>query len=334
MKKKLFMLCLCLVLVTGCGKQIPKLKNGEEAVVTINKKDKISVDSLYEEIKEKYALETLISMIDKKILEDKYKKNLDDANTYAESTMKSLEDQYGDELEQMIAYYTGHQSTESYKASLYLSHLQGLAVDDYAKSQIKDKDVKEYYKNEVIGDIELSHILITPEVKDGMTDEEKTKAETAAENKAKDLISELKNAKDVKAKFAELAKKNSQDESTAKNGGSLGYINYGTLSENYDVLIDEAVKLKNNSYSTTAIKTSLGYHIILRTNQKDKAKLDDVKDTIIDRLAKELSASDSTVAVKAMQELRKEYNVEIQDSELKEQYANYIQNALSQNQNN
>ena len=333
MKKKTLILCLCLVLATGCGKQIPKLKNGEEAVVTVNK-EKISVDSLYEEIKEKYALETLISMVDKKILEDKYKKNLEDATTYAESTMKSLEDQYGDELEQMIAYYTGYQSAEAYKASLYLSHLQGLAVDDYAKSQIKDKNIKEYYKDEVIGDIELSHILITPEVKDGMTAEEQTKAETTAENKAKELIKELKNAKDVKAKFAELAKKNSQDESTAKNGGSLGYINYGTLSENYDELIDEAVKLKNGAYSATAIKTSLGYHIILRTNQKDKAKLDDVKDTIIEKLANELSANDSTVAVKAMQELRKEYNVEIQDSELKEQYANYIQNALSQKQSN
>ena len=333
MKKKLFMLCLCLVLVTGCGKQIPKLKNGEEAVVTVNK-EKISVDSLYEEMKEKYALETLISMIDKKILEDKYKKNLDDATTYAESTIKSLKDQYGDELEQMISYYTGYQSVEAYKASLYLSHLQGLAVDDYAKKQIKDKDIKAYYKDEVIGDIEISHILITPDVKDTMTDTEKTKAENDAKSKAENLIKELKNAKDVKAKFKELAKNNSQDESTSKNGGSLGYINYGTLSENYDAIVNEAIKLKNGAYSTTAIKTALGYHIILRTNQKDKAKLDDVKDTIVEKLAKELSANDSTVAVKAMQELRKEYNMEIQDSELKEQYAKYIQSALSQNQNN
>ena len=103
------------------------------------------VKKFLEEIKEKYALETLISMIDKKILEDKYKKNLNDATTYAESTMKSLEDQYGDQLEQTIAYYTGYQSIEAYKASLYLSHLQGLAVDDYSKSQIKDKDIKAYY---------------------------------------------------------------------------------------------------------------------------------------------------------------------------------------------
>ena len=101
----------------------------------------------------------------------------------------------------------------------------------------------------------------------------------------------------------------------------------------YDSLIDAAAKLKNNEYSTTAIKTSLGYHIILRTNQKEKAKLEDVKDTIIENLANEKKEEDSTISVKAMQQLRKDYNVEIQDTELKEQYAKYIQNALSQANN-
>ena len=47
MKKKILVLCMCLILTSGCGKQIPKLKNGEEAVVTINEKNKISVDELY-----------------------------------------------------------------------------------------------------------------------------------------------------------------------------------------------------------------------------------------------------------------------------------------------
>ena len=209
-----------------------------------------------------------------------------------------------------------------------------MATEDYAKKQISEKEIKKYYEDEVVGDIEISHILITPETTDDMTEEEKSNAETAAENKAKEIIEELKKANDVKTKFAELAKKNSKDESTSENGGSLGYINYGTLSTDYDSLIDESLKLKNGKYSTTAIKTSLGYHIILRTNQKEKSKLDDVKDTIIEKLANELISNDATTSVKAMQELRKEYNVEIQDSELKEKYANYIQNALSQNSSN
>lgn len=333
MKKKILILSMCLILASGCGKQIPKLKNGEEAVVTFNEKDKISVDDLYQKIKSERALETLISMIDKNILEDKYKNNLEDATTYAESTIKSLEENYGDQLEEMIYNYTGYTSKEAYKDSLYLSHLQNLAVEDYAKDQVTDKEIKKYYDDEIIGDIELSHILITPQTTDDMTDDEKKAKENEAENKAKEIIDELKKSSDIKSTFAELAKNNSQDEATSKSGGSLGYVNYNTLSSDYDSLIDAAAKLKNNEYSTTAIKTSLGYHIILRTNQKEKAKLEDVKDTIIENLANEKKEEDSTISVKAMQQLRKDYNVEIQDTELKEQYAKYIQNALSQAKN-
>ncbi len=329
MKKKVFILGMCLILSTGCGSKIPKLEDGKEAVVSFEDGSMISVDDLYNEVKENYALEALVNMVDKKILESEYKDSIEDANTYADSTMKSLEENYKDDLLQMIQYYTGYQTVEAYRNYVYLSHLQQEATEDYAKSQITDKDINSYYKDSVYGDIEISHILITPETTDSMTDDEKKTAETNAENKAKDLIKELKNADDVKAKFEELAKANSQDESTAKNGGSLGYINYGTLSSDYDSIIDAALKLKNGAYSTSAIKTSLGYHIILRTNQKEKAKLDDVKDTIIEKLSNKLVSDDSTTSVKAMQELRKKYGVEIQDSELKTQYANYIQNSLS-----
>ena len=332
MKRKVFLLGLCLILATGCGKQIPKLKNGEEAVVTFKGNKKISVDSLYEEVKTQYSLQTLMSMIDKQILEDKYKSNMDEAKTYAESTIESLKEQYGNDLQTMIAQYTGFQTIEGYQNSLYINKLQETAIDDYAKSLITDKEIEEYYKDKIIGDIELSHILITADVKDDMSDDEKKAAENKAKETAESLITEIKAQKDIKAKFEELAKSNSKDEATASNGGSLGFINYGTLSSDYDAIIDEAVKLKDGAISSKPIKTSLGYHIIYRVSQKEKSKLDDVKDTITDKLVQEKKSSDSTINVKAMQALRKEYEMEIQDSELQKQYANYIQNSLSQSQ--
>ena len=55
-----------------CGKTIPTLSNGEEAVVTFENGDKISVNDLYKEIKDNYALQTLLQMIDKKILEAEF----------------------------------------------------------------------------------------------------------------------------------------------------------------------------------------------------------------------------------------------------------------------
>ena len=59
-----------LVLVTGCGK-VPKLENGQDAVVTLEGND-ISIDNLYNEVKERYALSALIDMIDTEILNKEY----------------------------------------------------------------------------------------------------------------------------------------------------------------------------------------------------------------------------------------------------------------------
>ena len=55
MKKKIVVLMLCTFLLAGCGKSIPTLKDGSQAVVSL-KKGNISVDDLYNEIKDKVEL--------------------------------------------------------------------------------------------------------------------------------------------------------------------------------------------------------------------------------------------------------------------------------------
>lgn len=330
MKKKVIILGLCTLMVCGCGKTIPTLENGEEAVVTFSNGDKISVNELYNDLKSNYALDSLINLVDKKILEDKYKDELESATEYAESTMKSLEENYGDDLLTAIQSYTSYSTVEAYESYVYLSYLQNLAVEDYAKAQITEKEMKNYYEDNVYGDVLVNHILVTPDVKDDAKDEEKKKAEEAAKETIKTIIAKLKESNDVKKTFTELAKKYSEDESTKEDGGSLGYINDGTLSESYDEILKEAFQLKNGEFSTEVITTELGYHVILREASKEKAAYDDVKNTIQETLANNLLGEDTTIATKAMQDLRKEYGVDIIDSEIQTQYATYIQNALSQ----
>ena len=142
MKKKVIILGLCTLMVCGCGKTIPTLENGEEAVVTFSNGDKISVNELYNDLKNNYALDSLINLVDKKILEDKYKDELESATEYAESTMKSLEENYGDDLLTAIQSYTSYSTVEAYESYVYLSYLQNLAVEDYAKAQITEKEMK------------------------------------------------------------------------------------------------------------------------------------------------------------------------------------------------
>jgi foldase protein PrsA len=334
MKKKIIVLGLCTLMVCGCGKTIPTLSNGDEAVVTFENGDMISVNDLYNDLKDNYALDSLVNLIDKKILEDKYKDNLDSANEYADSTMDSLETNYGDDLLTAIQTYTSYSTIEAYRNYVYLSYLQNLAVEDYAKEQITDKEIKSYYKKNIYGDILVDHILVTPNVADDATDDEKTAAEDEAKEKINTIIAKLKESSDVKTTFTELAKEYSEDESTKEDGGSLGYINDGTLSSSYDEILEAALKLKDGEYSTEVITTELGYHVILREASKEKAALEDVEDSIRETLANDLLTDDSTISTKAMQSLRKSYGVDIIDSEIQSQYATYIQNALASTSSN
>ncbi len=331
MKKKIIVLALCMLLISGCGSKIPKLSNGDEAVITMKDGQKISVNELYEGMKNEYALQTLINLMDKKILEEKYGDRLDEANQSVETNVSTLEQYYGDSLEGMLQQ-AGYPSLDAYKQEAYINYLRNLAIEDYCKGKIKDKEVEEYYKNEIEPDIVVSHILITPNVTDDMTDEEKETAEKEAKDKINSVIAELKktNSKDVATKFAELAKQYSMDETNKDKGGSLGTINKDTLSDEYDELVSAAYKLKDGEYSKDIIETEIGYHVILRTETKEKASLDEVKDTILSDLASEYIQAHSVAQVEALQELRKDYKMEIVDSDLQKQYATYIQNQLTQ----
>lgn len=331
MKKKIIVLALIVTLLSGCGGKIPTLSNGDEAVVTLKDGSMISVQELYDSVKDDYALTALVNLVDKKILEEVYKDQLEEAEENADSTMTQLESYYGDNLLSIIQQKTGYQSLDAYRNYVYIAYLRNLAIEDYSKDQVTEKQIKKYYEDEIVGDIKVSHILITPEVTDDMTDEEKEEAEKEAKEKAEALIDELNKTdeKEIADKFAELAKEQSQDETTKDNGGSLGFINKNTLSDDYAELVDAAYKLKDGKYSTKVVTTELGYHIVLRTESKEKASLEEVKDQILEELGAEYLSKNQVAAVEALREIRKENDFEIVDSELKSQYATYIQNELA-----
>ncbi len=337
MKKKIIILSACLFVLSGCGTKIPTLKNGQEAVVTFKDgKQMISVDDLYANVKDSYALNALIKLIDKTILEDKYPNSIADAKASIDQTINSQMTYHtnrGYSFASILefAIRLGFSSEEALREQVYVTFLQNLAVEDYAKSQISEKTINNYYEDKISGDIKVNHILITPAVTDKMTDEEKLAAEDKAKATINTIINELKKTKqnNVATKFKELVEKHSQDETTKKSGGSLGYINIDTLGANYKPLEEAAFKLKDGAYSTEIITTAYGYHVILRVDTKTKAALKDVKDSIIQTLADELLASDQKVSVKALQQLRKAYDLDIVDDELAKQYAAYIQNQLT-----
>ena len=150
-----------------------------------------------------------------------------------------------------------------------------------------------------------------------MTDDEKDNLNSEAQKKAKEVIVKLNNGED----FAELAKEYSDDTASAKEGGKLGYFNRGEMVSAFE---EAAIALKVGEYSKTPVKTEFGYHIIYKTNQKDKPALKDVKDEIIKTIADEIMNSDQTLYSNALKALREKYEMTIKDSTLKNGYDSLV----------
>ena len=320
MNKKLLIGFSAILLFTGCGSAT--LKNGEKIVAKMDGK-KITAESLYEELKTQGGAATLTNMIDEYIVNKEVKTD-EDAKTYAENQIKQYKESYenyGMNFAEALVN-AGYSSEEAFKDVLILDYKKKEITEDFVKDTITDDEINEYYKENIYGDIEAKHILISPNTKDGMSDEEKTKAEEKAKKEAEDIIKKL----DKGEKFEKLAKKYSDDEGTASNGGKLT-VTYGAVVNEF---WEGTVSLKDGEYSKEPVKSEYGYHIIYRIKQKDKPKLSKVKSDIIDKIVEDKTANDKTLQTKALVELRKKYNLKISDSKLKKSYNSSVKNALNQ----
>lgn len=324
-KKKIFALVLVLALaLTGCGNEAT-LKNGEEVVAKMDGKS-ITAEDLYDELKKQGGAVTLTNMIDAFVVNKEIKTD-DDAESYADSQLSSYKKSYQSYGQDFNAALTaaGYSGEDEFKDELILEYKKNLATENYVKNELSDDEIQKYYDDNIYGDIEARHILISPNTKDDMSDDEKEEAEKKAKKEAEDIIKKL----DKGEKFADLAKKYSDDEGTASKGGKLT-VTYGAV---VDEFWDGVTELKDGEYSKEPVKSEYGYHIIYRIKQKAKPELKDVRDDVIDKLVQEKMNEDSTLQTKALMALRKKYNLEISDDGLKKSYDNSINNALSANQN-
>ena len=316
MKKKIFFVLACVFLLAGCNNV--KLTNGENAVVTFTEGG-ISSDELYNSLKESYGAERLMNLIDSKLLNEKYETTTEE-KSYINQTVKSTKEaakKVNADFNLYLTYYYGLKNESEFRDYLSLNYKRSLWAKEYAEETVTEKQIKEYYETEVVGDIDASHILITVDTKDGATEEEKKSAEQKAYDKAKEIIEKLKKGED----FSKLAKEYSKDSTTASKGGSLGKINTGDYADE----VFEALKnLKDGSYSTSPVKSSYGYHIVYRTSQDKKAELDDnLTKEIKTTIGKEIVA-ESSFSVKALKALREKNNMKFEDTTLEKEFEKLI----------
>ena len=327
--KKIIKIMGCMVLVfalTGC-KNKTSPSNGNENVVSLTKSEyKITVDDLYQTLKTKYAANYIIQEIDREILNTEYKTD-SEAKDYVENQYKIYKMMYNNSDNDLLEAIqgAGYTSLDEFKDALLISYKRNLATKDYEKTFVKEDEIKKYYDENVYGDITISHILIKVDINDNMTDTEKTEAQKKIDDKIKEIYEKL----DAGEKFADVAKEYSEDTATKKDGGKIGTFSKQEMIDKFNEEFEEAAtKLAVGSYTKKTVKSSYGYHIIYKDEQKDKPKLEDVKDTIVDKLASDLLDKDSKAQYKAMIKLREDYGLEFGDDELSRQYDNAKNNWL------
>ena len=298
-----------LVVVIIWPDRIATLKDGTQPVAEIDNYT-VTADDLYEDMKELYSISSLLDKIDNKILEKKYPED-DDMNDeikeQAENYYKAYKQYYQMDKETFLSN-NGFGSEKAFLEYLKLQYRRNTYAKDYIKTLISDKEVEKYYNDNVYGDINTKHILV--KVDSSASDEDKK----AAEDLAKEIISKLNDGKS----FDEV-KEEYKDKITYEE---LGYKSYNANLES--AYMDAMQKLDNNSYSKEPVKTSYGYHVIYRIDQKDKPTLDDVKDEIIDSLVSEKQSNDKNISYIALDKMREEAGLKFSDTVLEKKYNTYM----------
>jgi peptidyl-prolyl cis-trans isomerase D len=151
-----------------------------------------------------------------------------------------------------------------------------------AAAVVPPGDIEKYYRDNqqeftTPEQVRASHILIKSD-----------KDDAAAKAKAEGLLKQVKSGAD----FAALAKKNSEDEGSAKNGGDLDYFGRGRMVKEFE---DAAFSLQPGQMSDV-VKSPFGYHIIKVVDHKPAItkSIADVRQQIADRLATERAQADAT----------------------------------------
>jgi len=160
-----------------------------------------------------------------------------------------------------------------------------LSVDDLlAKVEVSKEDVRKYYDEHQndFGTPEerrASHILISVNATAPQAEQDIAKA------KAEQLLQQARQNPD---KFAELARKNSQDPGSAEKGGDLGFFGRGMMVKPFDAA---AFSLKVGEISGL-VKSDFGYHIIKLVAVKPSRVLpfEEAREGIMNKLRQQKAA--------------------------------------------
>lgn len=321
--KNLLLGLICILLVINIvlivlGHKV-KLSNGNEVIASIKDKE-YTAEQLFDTLKDKYGKDALVTLIDEYI-SDKELSDDDkaDAKTEAKKYIDSIKSQYesaGYTWDDVLKQY-GYASEDALVNEYLVSVKQQKVVTNYLEKQLTDDEIKKYYDENIYGTYTVKHILVKPATTDEMTDEEKTAAEEAAKAKAQEVITKYAAGEDWKT----LVNDYSEDEGSKESEGLVENFTKGDVDDEF---FKASVALKDGEYTSEPVKSSFGYHVILKVSETAKKSLADSKKDIVDALINEKLNNDSNLYNSTWVKIRKDYKLDIKDTKIKSSYEKSI----------
>lgn len=298
-KKLLATVALSALLFTGCGiksaQTIIKVngqnitqgqfdesfnkstQGGMMAQLGINVKDGKN-GFLYYLIKDKVVNELIVKELLNQEIE---KRGIKVSNEDVDNAIKEIVDKVGskEQLNQILKQ--NGVSTSQFKKDLAEEVKMKKLAKELTDSNVSDADAKKYYNENIKqfkypDKVRASHILISvnpQEIEEIITsdkenagaskEEIKKKVDAEIANKKAKAEKVLAEAKKDPSQFEKLAKENSDDATTAVNGGDLGFF---AAQEMVPEFSKAAFSMKPNTISNL-VQTQFGYHIIMVTDR-------------------------------------------------------------------
>lgn len=269
--------------------------------------ENVFADDFYDSLYKQNGLNSEFTAYERAILNASYE-TTEDMQTLASSYASYYYQQYGEEYLmsqlQSMGYVNGSEDLTNYfvdtqKSELLVKDYLSEHKTDIVEPFIQENDARVVY-----------HILVMVDDIEEVTDENGNTtyiAHPTAEESQK--LNDIQEALKTTA-FEEVAQKYSDDTSAA-NGGYIGYISNLNTSSYYQVFSDTSMALANDEVSDV-ITSQAGYHIIWNAGNSAETLLND------SNFLSAIQENNSTIQIKAVMEKADALGFEIIDTKLQE----------------
>ena len=285
-------------------KRAPRLKNGEQVAVSINKYS-VSEQDIYNDIRTNNGLNSALRMIDLQIVKNYYKGSKDEeaqknAEEQAETYVKQYTN-YGYTEDQFYAYY-GFENKEAFIEVLKGDYLLNSYFEDALKDNVSDDEINSYYEKYGIG----KKVVYIFSEKNSTENLDKIRASLKKGTSIDKIVSKYeKNTSVVMNPKAE--------------------IDYSSISSYSDEVASYVKKTNASSYSKIFNDSVLGNVFVYVDSAEETPSKDDIKSEIVNAIVEKKKTDDGELYFKTFIEERKKNNIKFFDDAYSKQYDKYVE---------